>query len=308
MPSDDLYGLLGVSRDATPDELRKAYRKRARKYHPDVNPNDPKAEDRFKEVSFAHEVLSDPERRRLYDEFGADGIKQGFSPDQARAYESWQRGARRSPHQGGFASEFDLDDLFGSLFGARRGRAGPRAGASTRGEIQVDFMDAVRGGEVRVQVAGAGTLRVKIPAGSDEGTRIRLAGQGSAGISGGPAGDLVLELHVRPHAFFSRDAADLSIDLPVTLPELVRGASVEVPTPDGPVTMTIPPNSTHGQRLRLRGKGVLRRDGGGERGELYVRLELALPDASDPRLEKIAGEMDALYEGVDVRARLKDET
>ncbi|MBW2279333.1 MAG: DnaJ domain-containing protein [Deltaproteobacteria bacterium] len=310
MEQKDLYAVLGVERGASDEDVRRAYRKLARETHPDVNPNDARAEERFKEVSFAYEVLSDAEKRKLYDEFGVDGLQQSFDPEQARGYQRWARGARQSPQQGGFSSEFDLDDLFGSLFGAGRAH-GPAQGRDAESEIHVDFMDAVRGGEVRVQFEGKGALRVKIPPGADEGTRVRLAGQGAPGAAGGPAGDLYLKLRVRPHRFYTRQGADLHLDLPVTLPELVQGASVEVPTPDGPVTMKIPPHSQPGRKLRLRGKGAPRRAGGGDgepRGELYVRLALALPDTDDPRLDELAAEMEALYGDEDVRRSLKDET
>jgi curved DNA-binding protein len=274
-----------------------------------VNPNDKKAEERFKEISLAYEVLSDKEKRARYDEFGADSLSQGFDPEQAREYTRWSRGASRSPFHASSATDVDVDieDLLGGLFGASRRARGPAKGAAAEGEISIDLLDAVRGGEVRVQVAGRGTLRVKIPAGADTGTRIRLAGQGDAGVLGGPPGDLYLTLHVRPHAFFERDGSDLSLDLPVTLPELVLGASIEVPTPDGPVTMKVPAQSAGGRVLRLRGKGVPKL-GGAERGDLYVRLVAELPDPADPRLEGIARELEPLYEGRDVRARLKKAT
>ena len=197
-----------------------------------------------------------------------------------------------------------MEDLIGGLFGGARRPRGPARGADAEGEIAVDLLDAVRGGEVRVQVAGRGALRVKIPAGADEGTRIRLAGQGDAGALGGPAGDLYLTLRVRPHPFFERRGSDLSLDLPVTLPELVLGGSIEVPTPDGPVTMKIPPASASGRVLRLRGTGEPKL-GGGERGDLYVKLVAELPDPSDPRLEAIARELAPLYEGRDVRSKLR---
>jgi len=306
MDEKDPYALLGVARTASEDEIRKAYRKLARKCHPDVNPNDRKAEDRFKEISLAYEVLSDTEKRARYDEFGAQSFAQGFDPDQARDYARWSRGARRSPFHESSAADVDVDieDLLGGLFGAARRARGPAKGADAEGEISIDLLDAVRGGEVRVQVAGRGALRVKIPVGADDGTRIRLAGQGDAGVLGGPPGDLYLTLHVRPHAFLERKGSDLWLDLPVTLPELVLGASIEVPTPDGPVTMKVPARSASGRVLRLRGKGVPKL-GGAARGDLYVRLVGELPDPEDPRLEAIAKDLEPLYEGRDVRARLK---
>ncbi|MBM4336650.1 MAG: J domain-containing protein [Deltaproteobacteria bacterium] len=307
MDEKDPYALLGVARTASDDEIRKAYRKLARKYHPDVNPNDRKAEERFKEISLAYEVLADKEKRARYDEFGAQSFAQGFDPDQAREYARWSRGASQSPFHTRSASDVDIDieDLLGGLFGGARRPRGPAKGADAEGEIAIDFLDAVRGGEVRVQVAGRGALRVKIPPGADTGTRIRLAGQGDEGVLGGSRGDLFLTLRVRPHPFFSRNGSDLSLDLPVTLPELVLGASIEVPTPDGTVTMRIPAGSANGRSLRLRGKGVAKLGAAGERGDLYVRLVAELPDPADPRLEAIMKELEPLYEGRDVRARLK---
>ena len=307
MDEKDPYALLGVARTASDDEIRKAYRKLARKYHPDVNPNDRKAEERFKEISLAYEVLSDKEKRARYDEFGAQSFAQGFDPAQAREYARWSRGASQSPFHTRSATDVDIDieDLLGGLFGGARRPRGPATGADAEGEIAIDFIDAVRGGEVRVQVAGRGALRVKIPPGADTGTRIRLAGQGDEGVLGGPRGDLFLTLRVRPHPFFTRNGSDLSLDLPVTLPELVLGASIEVPTPDGPVTMRIPAGSANGRSLRLRGKGVAKLGAAAERGDLYVRLVAELPDPADPRLEAIAKELEPLYEGRDVRARLK---
>ncbi|HTO07333.1 MAG TPA: DnaJ C-terminal domain-containing protein [Myxococcota bacterium] len=312
MADPDLYAALGVARTASEDEIRKAYRKLARKHHPDVNPNDRKAEEKFKEISFAYEVLSDKEKRARYDEFGTQGLAQGFDPAQAREYMRWSQGARRSPSYESFSSEgdFDLDDLLGGIFGGglggRRAR-GPQRGADASGEIDVDFLDAVRGGEVRVQVADRGALRIKIPPGAVTGTKIRLAGQGDSGAQGAAAGDLYLTLRVRPHAFFRREGNDLQLELPVTIPELVQGASVEVPTADGSVTMKIPPRSQSGRVLRLRGKGAPKL-GASERGDLYVKLVAELPDPADPRLEAIAKELEPLYQGRDPRAKLRSES
>jgi curved DNA-binding protein len=317
MAEPDLYETLGVARGATEDEIRKAYRKLARKFHPDVNPNNKQAEERFKRISFAYDVLSDQDKRKLYDEFGHSGLSQGFDPEQARAYSRWSEGARRSPFAESFQGEgFEgidaesLEDLLGGLFGrAAGGRPGrARRGADAEAEVEVDFLDAVRGGEVRVGVhkaepggvAAERTLRIRIPPGTDDGSRIRLAGQGGPGD---PPGDLFLRIRVRPHAFFRREGPDLSLDLPVTLPELIRGASVAVPTPDGPVTMTIPPGSQNGRKLRLRGKGATRPGGG--RGDLFVRLAVRLPEADGEQLEKVAKEIEGLYGEKSVRAELE---
>ncbi len=267
-----------------------------------MNPNDPRAEEKFKEIAFAHEVLSDDEKRRRYDEFGVDGLAQGFDPEHARAYQQWSDGARRSPLHEAFTSNTDLEDLLSDLFGGRRAR-GPQRGANAQTEISVDFLDVVRAAEIPLRLEGRTGLRVRVPPGAEDGTRIRLAGQGIEGEEGGPPGDLFVTLRVRPHPFFTRKGADLYIDLPLTLPELVVGASIEVPTPDGPVAMKVPPRSPNRRRLRLRGKGAVRQEG--ERGDLYVTLVAELPDSDDPRFEELAREMEPLYEGKDVREGLK---
>lgn len=311
MDETDLYRALGVAREASEDEIRKAYRRLARQHHPDVNPDDPKAEERFKEISFAYDVLSDPEKRARYDEFGAQGLQPGFDPEQARAWRRWSEGARRSPEHEAFAfggEEVDLDELFGRLGGlgglGGQWRRGPRRGRDAHAEVTVDLLDAVLGREVRLEVPGRGTLRVRIPAGAGDGTRVRLASQGEPGAAGAPPGDLYLTLRVRPHPFFRREGDDLTLDLPVTLPELVLGASIEVPTPDGLATVRVPPHSRPGQRLRLRGKGAARR-GSAERGDLYLRLAVDLPEGRDAELEELAKRLEPLYAGRDPRAGLK---
>ena len=305
MEETDLYAALGVPRDADEDQIRKAYRKLARRYHPDVNPNDKKAEERFKEISFAYDVLSDPEKRARYDEFGTQGLAPGFDPEQARAYRRWSEGARRSPEHEEFAEAIDLEDLLSRLGGSgfARGQWRTRSGRDAHAEIEVDFADAALAREVRVQIEGRSGLRVRVPAGAHDGTRIRLAGQGEPGAEGGAAGDLYVTLRVRPHPFFTRDGDDLALQLPVTIPELVLGAEIEVPTLDGTASVRIPPHSKAGQRLRLRGKGAARR--GGERGDLYLRLAPELPDATGSELDEIAKRMEPLYADRDVRARLK---
>jgi DnaJ-class molecular chaperone len=301
MDERDLYADLGVARGASAEEVKKAYRKLARQFHPDVNPNDPKAEERFKQISFAYDVLSDDEKHRRYDEFGVAGLAAGFDAEQAREYKRWAEGARRSPHSGAFSGDIDLEDLLSGFFGAERTR-GPVQGADAEAELEVDFLDAVRGGEVRIEIGGQ-ALRVRIPKGSDTGTRIRLAGKGGPGVRGGPGGDLYIRLRVRPHPFFERRGDDLHLELPVTIPEAVLGAKIEVPTPEGPVTMTIPPHSRNGQTLRVRGKGVARRKGGS--GDLLVRLAVQLPDSGEARLDEIARELEPLYQGANPRKHLE---
>jgi len=301
MDERDLYADLGVKKGTGAEEIRKAYRKLARQFHPDVNPNDPKAEERFKEISFAYDVLSDEEKRKRYDEFGMASQTPGFDPEQARAYTRWSEGARRSPFSESFSTNVDVEDLLSELFGAERAQRA-RQGADVEAQLEVDFLDAVRGEEVRIGVGGS-NLRVRIPPGSDDGTRVRLAGKGSPGARGGPAGDLYLRLRVRPHPFFTRRGDDLLLDVPVTVPEAVLGARIDVPTPDGPVSMTVPPRSKNGQTLRVRGKGVPRRDGG--RGDLLVRLAVELPEADDPQLDELARALEPLYRGARVRRHLE---
>ena len=308
MSEKDLYAILGVARTASADEIKKAYRKLARKHHPDVNPNDPQAEERFKEISAANDVLSDPARRARYDEFGMAGLQEGFDPEHARSYQRWSQGARRSPFQHDFISEIDLEDLLRGHFGGGGAARGPQPGRDAEAEVKIEFLDAVNGGEVMLHFQGRDPLRVRVPPGADEGTRVRLAGQGEPGRASGPRGDLYVTLHVREHPFFRREGDDLHLDLPVTLSELVLGAQVSVPTPTGPVQMKIAPHSPNGRRMRLREKGALRRGGG--RGDLYVNLSARLPSAesaeSRKRLEEIAKQMEELYAGTDPRAGLTE--
>jgi DnaJ-class molecular chaperone len=308
MAEQDLYAALGVSREAGEDEIRKAYRQLARRHHPDVNPNDKKAEERFKEISYAYDVLSDPEKRARYDEFGTQGLAPGFDPEQARAYRRWSEGARRSPLHEESMEGIDLEELLSRLGGAGRFARGewqrmPMRGRDAHAEIEVDLRDAALGEEVRVQIEGRGGLRVKVPPGEQDGSRIRLAGQGEPGVESGEPGDLYLTLRIRPHPLFRREGDDLALDLPVTIPELVLGAEVEVPTLEGSASTRIPPHSKAGQRLRLRGKGVVK--GKGARGDLYVRLVAELPDPQTAEFDEIAKRMEPLYAGRDVRARLR---
>jgi curved DNA-binding protein len=303
-PERDLYKLLGVSRDADAETLRKAYRKLARRYHPDVNPGDKAAEDRFKEISEAYDVLSDPTKRRNYDEFGEISLQGGFDAEQARrAREAF--GARfgggpetefRTYGAGGEAFEFgDLDDLLGRFgFGGRgRGGAAGRAaglrGSDVEATLELDFLEAVRGGEKRITLQLAGedgrmrteTITVRIPPGVSDGGRIRLRGKGAPGLGGGPPGDLWAVVRIGPHPFFRREGRDVSLDVPVTVAEAIRGARIEVPTLDGRATVTVPPGTDSGRKLRLRGKGVPD-PSGGPSGDLYVVIQIRVPKQLDP--------------------------
>jgi curved DNA-binding protein len=305
-PKRDLYEILGVAKTATPDQIKRAFKKLARKYHPDVNPDDKAAEERFKEISFAAEMLGDPEKRKRYDEFGHEGLAQGFDPDQARAWQRWSEGARRSPFHEQQGGGVDLDDLLGQLFGERGAgrRSGPRRGRDIESELTVDLLDAALGRELRIGLPERGDVTVRIPRGAQDGDRVRLPGLGERGPTGGEDGDLYLTLHVREHPVLSRRGADLELDLPVSIPELVRGAEVDVPTPDGVASVKIPPGSPGGRRLRLRGKGGYAR-GSSQRGDLYLRLQPVLPVGSAAELAPIADQLEALYAGQDLRAELR---
>ena len=295
MPQRDLYEILGVQRTAPADEIRRAYRRLAKKYHPDMNPGDRKAEEKFKEITAAHEVLNDPKRRKLYDEFGADSLRTGFDEKTAEAYRQWRQGgggAQQVPFDlgdfetvnvGGFGS-FDFGSIFGDLFGGgRRGGsrrpAAPAPGADVEAEIEVELRDAVLGAERELRVDGR-TLRVKIPAGVTDGSRIRLAGQGGESPNGGPSGDLFLGVRLREHPLVRREGRDLYVDLPLTVPEAALGAEVVLPTFDGAVQLRVPPGSPSGRQLRLRGRGLpdLR---GGPRGDLYAVAKIVLPEESE---------------------------
>jgi curved DNA-binding protein len=312
VPHRDLYEILGVPRTATTEEIKKTYRRLARQYHPDVNPGNKAAEEKFKEVTAAFEVLSDDKRRKLYDEFGADALRTGFDEKKAQEYRRWKsQGAPAGgmPFDfGDFATvnvgdygAFDFGSIFGDLFGgAGRGRGGrarrgpfPSPGASAQATVEVSLRDAVLGAERDLRVDGR-TLRVKIPPGVGDGAQIRLAGQGGPGANGGPPGDLFLEVKLREHPHVRRDGKDLYLDLPVTVPEAVHGAEVRLPTFEGPVSLRVPEGAKAGMKLRLRGKG-LPDVKGGPRGDLYAVVQLVLPPESDA-LRKAVRPLEPLYE------------
>jgi curved DNA-binding protein len=309
VPERDLYEILGVSRKASGEEIKRAYRKLAKKYHPDVNPGNKGAEEKFKEVTAAFEVLSDEKRRKLYDEFGPDSLRSGFDEKRAAEYRRWKRegapegampfdfGGFSRVHVGDFG-DFDFGSIFGDLFGAGGGarvrarQAAPAPGTRTDAELQVDLRDAVLGAERDLRIDGR-TLRVKIPAGVSDDDQIRLAGQGGAGARGGPAGDLFLTVRLKEHPHVRREARDLYLDLPLTVPEAVKGTEVELPTFEGPVRLRVPAGAQAGMKLRLRGKGMpdLR---GGPRGDLYAVVQLVLPEPSEA-LRKAVDPLEALY-------------
>lgn len=344
MMAKNLYEVLGVPRDAPEAEIKKAYRKLARKYHPDVNPGDHAAEERFKEASAAFEVLSDRKKRGLYDELGDDALELNFDPEKVRAYREYRsaRAAGRGggggfgsmagggfdgPFEAGSAGEgINLEDLLGSLFGSRAGRArtrwssfgddleevgnrraGPRPGADATAEMTIGLREAIRGGEREIGLTKPGSpegtrIKVKVPAGVKDGQKIRLRGQGLPGPAGGPPGDLLIEIHVEPDPVFRREGDDLSFELPITVGEAVLGAKVEVPTLDGRVVLNLPPGSQSGQRLRLEGKGAPRVGGG--RGDLFATLSIKVPDGQPSDASKKAVEALAKLYTKDVRGGL----
>jgi molecular chaperone DnaJ len=339
----DLYAILGLSKGASTDEVRKAYRKLARKYHPDLNPGSKQAEERFKDLSLANDVLSDDKKRALYDEFGMEGLQAGFDPARAREYKRWAESGqgfqfRREP--GGFDFGFEVPrggrrrgatateergfaDILNEMFGA--GAAADEAEHRAAGQdieypIEVDLLDALRGTKTTVAVrrptpcetckgtgrvgrracttcGGTGMvdtrerLSVKIPAGVTEGSRVRVAGKGGAGHNGGKPGDLYFVVHVRPHPFLQREGQDLIMEVPITVPEAMRGATITVPTLKGRVQLKVPPGSESGQRLRLRSRGAPDPKGG-EPGDMYVRLMIHVP--RDANLDELRDALDTL--------------
>lgn len=283
---DDPYDVLGVARDAPQEEIRTAYRRLARKLHPDLNPGDKEAEERFKRVSAAHDLLGDPEKRARFDrgEIDASGAERP-RPRYYRDFAEEAGGPQDYASDAGFADIFDADDLLSDLFGRGRG-GGARVrmrGGDVRGRLELDFLDAVEGGTKRLVLGEGSTVEVAIPPGTEDGNVLRLRGKGAPGLGGGPPGDLLVEVGVRPHPVFTRRGDDIHFDLPVSLTEAVLGGRVEVPTPAGSVRAVVPAGSNTGTVLRLRGRGVPRADG--SRGDAYATLRIVLPDRPDPELE-----------------------
>jgi DnaJ-class molecular chaperone len=283
--SDDLYATLGVARDASQEDIKRAYRKLAKEMHPDLNPDKPEVGERFKQVTAAYDILSDPERRGRYDRGEIDASGQERPQYHYRDFAENPAAGRYYTREG-FGNEEELHDFLEGLFGGRGRAAGSRTrGADVSYTLPIDFLEAAKGTKKRVTMPDGRTIDLTIPAGVHDGQRLRLRGQGMPGFEGGPPGDAYVELRVQPHPYFERKDHNIHLDLPVSLPEAVLGGRIEVPTIDGPVTMTVPKGANTGTTLRLRGRGVLDQKSG-QRGDQYVRLQVVLPKTPGPELEE----------------------
>ncbi|HWP99741.1 MAG TPA: J domain-containing protein [Vicinamibacterales bacterium] len=343
--SKDYYAVLGVPKGASDDEIRKAYRKLARKYHPDVNPGSKAAEERFKDISVAYDVLGDPAKRKLYDEFGVEGLQPGFDPVRAREYRRWAESGHGFSFRGG-PSDFGLGggrgrrrrgaeepsfaDLFGEMFGAAV--EPEEMPLDLEQALEVDFLDALRGTALDVSVrrpvpceqcggtgrvgrrgctscGGSGRIEqreklvVKIPPGVGDGSRVRVPGKGAVSPRTNKAGNLVFVIRVRPHPLIERHGKDLTMEIPITVPEAIEGAVINVPTPSGTVRLRVQPGSQSGQRLRLRGRGApdLR---GGPPGDLYIRLMVVVPTTGGEQLSEALAAIGKAYRE-DPRAHIR---
>lgn len=286
MRLDDPYKTLGIARDASAEEIRKAYRKLAKQLHPDLNPGNAKAEERFKAVSAANTLLSDPVTRGKFDRGEIDAEGHERHPQAGTRGPSYRQYAEAGPGQRYAWREADLSDLFGfgdGGFDEARGSGAkrPRRGHNEHYALAIEFLDAVNGAAPRLTLPDERVLDVMIPPGTRDGQTLRLRGQGGRGSNGGPNGDALIDIHVKPHRFFTRDGQDISLDLPVSLSEAVLGGPVEVPTPRGKVRMQIPQHSDSGTKLRLRGRGVAAH-GKHAAGDLYATLRVVIgkPDAA----------------------------
>ncbi|MBN1904562.1 MAG: J domain-containing protein [Deltaproteobacteria bacterium] len=384
----DFYEILGVKKDSSQEEIKKAYRKLARKWHPDINPGNKDAEQKFKDISAAYDCLGNAEKRKLYDEFGADSLNSGFDAEKAREYKKWgayeQQGASSRASYGGrseqdFGKYQSYEDLFGDLFSSRSRAGGAgydyRGSMASKGrdmehEMTIDLISALKGfetelamqkmkpcdlcsgsgmdpkssmtkcstckGSGRLNVAdgpinftrecpkchGHGStgkpcprcsgegqvydterIRVTIPKGVKEGSRVRVAGKGEPGFNGGEPGDLFLLVHIKPHDALRREDDDLFLEVPVTVNEAISGASIPVPTIDGIVNLKIPAASQSGQSLRLKGKGAINLKTGA-RGDMMVKLVVKVPKSDNEEAKKAARALESYYRE-DVRKNLK---
>ena len=373
----DFYKILGVSKDASEEKIKKAYRKLARKWHPDINPGNNEAENKFKEISQAYDCLGDKEKRALYDEFGAEGLQAGFDAKKARQYsqgDGFQQGERRGSGEG-FGRYQSYEDIFGDIFGSGKESSGFRPQAPLRGrdlqhDMTIDLVSALRGFETELsmqkagncdacggsgndpnstlstcaycggsgrldvaegpmhftkpcphcqghgqtgkpcttcggsgQVLGTEKIRVVVPKGVKEGSKVRIAGKGEPAPNGGQPGDLYLIIHLKPHPFLKRIGDDLYMDVPVTVREAMAGGTIDIPTVDGSVKMKVPSGSQTGKVLRLKGKGAphLKTK---TRGNLMVKLVVKVPQTEDPEIIAAVQKMDGMYKE-DVRGAIR---
>ncbi len=373
----DFYKILGASKDDSQEKIKKAYRKLARKWHPDINPGNTEAEKKFKEISQAYDCLGNKEKRALYDEFGRDGLQSGFDAEKARQHSQWggfQEGRQRAGSEG-FGRYQSYEDIFGDIFGAGMGSGGFRTQAPMRGrdlqhDMTIDLISALRGFETELsmqkaktcdicggsgkdphstlstcsycggsgrldvaegpmhftkpcphcqghgqigkpcaacggsgQVLGTEKIRIVVPKGVKEGSKVRIAGKGEPGSNGGGPGDLYLIIHLKPHPFLTRTGDDLHMDIPITVREAMAGGAIDVPTVDGPIKMKVPAGSQTGKVLRLKGKGATNLKTK-TRGNLMVKLVVKVPQTDDPEILAAVQKMDGMY-GEDVRSAIR---
>ena len=307
--AEDLYSVLSVPKTASAEDITKAYRKLAKKLHPDLNPGDKAAEEKFKKVTAAYDILGDAEKRGRYDRGEIDASGQE-TPQQRyyREYAGGEDGARyRST--AGFEDIGAFSDLFGDLFGERGGMRGGRGarfsmrGSDAQYRLDVDFLDAVNGTKTRITLPDGGTLDVTIPTGVADGQVLRLRGKGNPGIGEGEPGDALIEIHVRPHPVFKREGNDIVLEVPITFDEAVLGGKIEVPTIGGRVFATVPPGSNTGQTLRLKGRGIKTK---GSAGDQLVKLSIILPDRIDDDLKLFAETWREAHR-YDPRRKLKEQ-
>ncbi len=323
----DFYKLLGVERSASEKDIKRAYRKQARQHHPDVNPNDPNAEAKFKEINHAYQVLSDKEKRSLYDQFGPDFDKVGQAPPGWNGQNSGGNsyGVNNNPYAGvdledllrqtqrssGGATNVEAgagSDIFESIFGGLRGRGGfgnrrrePQRGENIEQAVQITLPESIHGTQRAFQFTitdpSTGTVdrrnvTVKIPAGVRDGATVRVAGKGTAGAAGAPNGDLLLKISIAPHAYWKRNGDDLLIEVPVTFSEAALGATIDVPTQSGRVNMKLPAGTQSGQKIRLSGRGIKRKDGSA--GDQYVIAKIDVPKELSDRERELVEELKSL--------------
>jgi molecular chaperone DnaJ len=375
--SENFYEILGVKKTASQDEIKKAYRKLARKWHPDINPGNKEAEQKFKGISRAYECLSKEKKRKLYDEFGEEGLQAGFDEEKARQYRQWsafQGGARAGGGQE-FGRYQRYEDVFGDLFDFRTGKNGfrthkPAKGRDIEHDMTIDLISALKGFETDLtmeklktcsgcngsgidpnstiakcdicggsgrlnvaegplqftkpcpkckghgetgqtcsqcrgsgQVLGTERIRVTIPQGVKDGSKVRVAGKGEPNLDGGQPGDLYLKIHIRPHPLLSRKGDNLYMEIPVTIREAMAGGTVTLPTIEGEVNLKIPPKSQSGQTLKLKGKGAVNLKTK-QRGDLMVKLVIKVPKTDDGEILKTVEKMDKLYQG-DLRKEIR---